>query len=61
MKKLLTILLWLLAATPALATEYHPDPGMNTPGLAMLDPASPNLWTVSGGTATATAPRRCRC
>lgn len=51
MKKLLLILLALIAWQPALAVELHPDPGMNTPGSAMLDPASGNLWTVSSGTA----------
>jgi hypothetical protein len=41
----------VLVASPALA-ELHPDPGMNTPSAAMLDPVTGgNPWTVSGGKA----------
>jgi hypothetical protein len=51
MKKLLLASLLLSAAAPALATELNPDPAFNTPSAYMLDPATGNPWTVSGGVA----------
>lgn len=38
-----------LIATPAIAVELNSDVTCSTSGAWMLDPSSPNLWTVSGG------------
>jgi hypothetical protein len=51
MKKLTLALMLASVAQPVLATERNPDPGFDTPSAWTLDPASPNLWTVSGGKA----------
>jgi hypothetical protein len=41
----------LLAQQPAHATERNADVGFDNPSAWMLDPSSPNLWTVSGSKA----------
>jgi hypothetical protein len=48
---LLLALLAVLAPTPARATELNSDTGFDNAGAWMKDPASPNLWTVSGSKA----------
>jgi hypothetical protein len=47
----LLVLLVMFAPTPAYATEFNSDTGFDNSSAWMLDPASPNLWTVSGSKA----------